>query len=83
MPTPAQRPSFKEHLQNPPTGSPGAVETCFRSSRSSCLYFKAPVEWDWDCCQSLARGKVFFGSVHTRKDFFPLSPLFRFILVPF
>lgn len=72
-------PYSKTHLQGaspePPMGSPGAVETCFRSCRSSCLYFKAPVEWDWDCCHSLARGKVSSGSVHTRKDFFLLHPL--------
>lgn len=56
----------------PPRGqrAPGQWETGFRTRRSSCLYFKALVEWDWDFCQNLARGKVFSGSVHTMKDFF-------------
>ena len=66
----------------PPRGqrAPGQWETRFRTSRSSCLYFKALVERDWDFCQSLARGKVFSGSVHTMKD----SHLpFCFILIPF
>lgn len=73
--------SSKEHLQDFSVGSePRGNGKC--SLGSSCLYFKAPVEWDWDFCQSLARGKVFSGSVHTTKISLSFPPL-CFILIAF
>lgn len=71
-------PCWETHLRGASPGPPGGRwETCFRTGTSSCLYFKAPVERDWDFCPSLAGGKVFSGSVHRMKDFiFPPSALF-------
>lgn len=71
-------PCWETHLRGASPGPPGGRwKTCFRTGTSSCLYFKAPVQRDWDFCPSLAGGKVFSGSVHRTKDFiFPPSALF-------